>query len=183
MITYVIVEEFRKIVSKVSTELTAKLKIVDPLINAVHYDHGHPLEIIETLKQKDESTSFKTERYPIIALFQDFPENSTGEIGVQGEAILNVIIARPTDPNYKAAERYEKNFNPILYPIYWELMLQIHRSPVFRTLGATLIVHQKIDRLYWGRSGLYANQGNIFNDWLDCIEIKNLKLKVNQKHC
>ena len=181
--SYIIVDEFRDIVEKASLKLTPVFKELDPLITALHYDHGHPAEIIETLRQKDDTQTFRFDKYPLIALFQDFDEVVKPNSGIQSEVSLNLIIARPTLPEYKASERYEKNFRPFLYPAYDELLYQINKSKAFLTKGVSLIEHTKIDRLYWGRKGLFRNQGNIFNDWLDCIEIKNLKLKVNLKIC
>ena len=183
MKAFIIVDEFKDIVEKVSAKLTPAFKALDANITNVHYDHGHPSEIIETLKQKDDTVKFRFDKYPLIALFQDFPEAVKPVTGIRAEVTLNLIIARPTLPEYKAAERYEMNFRPYLYPAYFELLEQIHKSKAFMTKGPDLIEHVKIDRLYWGREGLFRNQGNIFNDWLDCIEIKNLKLKVNTKLC
>ena len=180
---YRIVEVFGDIVSQVSGKLTASLQGYDPKITGVHYMHGHPLEIIETLKQLGDTQTYRFDRYPLIALFQDFPERVTDATGLQSEVTLHLIIARATMPDYKAEKRYEYNFNPVLYPVYESLLLHIHRSKAFTTKGPNLVEHTKWDRLYWGRSGLYGNEGNIFNDWIDCIEIKDLKLKVNTKIC
>jgi hypothetical protein len=41
-----------------------------------------------------------------------------------------------------------------------------------------LFEHQKYDRLYWGKQGLYGNSGNIFNDFIDAIEINELKFEI-----
>lgn len=179
---YVIVDEMRKIVDAVSAELTPSLQLLDPNLTGIHYDHGHPIEVIETLKQKDEAKEFKFRRYPIVALFEDFPGQG-GEIGYNGEVTLHMIIARFTEPTYKADQRYEKNFKPFLTPIYNELLKQITFSKAFQTYGVTNIQHTPINRLYWGREGLYKNEGNVFNDFLDCIEIRNLKLKTYLKIC
>jgi len=54
----------------------------------------------------------------------------------------------------------------------------------FKEVGFGLVPHDKIDRLFWGRSGLYGNEGNIFNDHLDAIEIQNLSLSLRlNKNC
>jgi hypothetical protein len=185
--SYVVVDEMRKVVLAVSETLTPKLKLVDSGITAVHYEHGHPIEIIETLREKDASESFKFDKYPLIALFQDFPEDVNVGPGVQSEVTLHLIIARATMPSYKAADRYNFNMRPVLYPIYEELLKQLYYSRAFMIKSPGQIPHKKYDRLYWGREGLQAtksrNEKNIFNDWIDCIEIKNLKIKVNQKLC
>lgn len=179
----IIVDVFGDIVSKVSASLTAQLRDFDQGITGVHYLHGHPMEIIETLSQKAKSNVHKWKKYPLVALFQDFPERKFSEPGIESEPSLHLIIARATAPTYKADQRYEKNFKPVLYPIYVELLNQISISKVFMTYGTSQIPHVKIDRLYWGREGLYGNEGNAFNDWVDCIEIRDLKLKTYLNYC
>jgi hypothetical protein len=176
-----IVEIFKNIVERVGNNVVPILQKTDSSITEIKYKHGHPLEIIESLGQEDKAPSLRLGKYPLIALFQDFPERKGVKIGVESEVVLHIIIAKGTDPNYKASDRYKHNFNPFLYPIYEELLEQIYREPAFRVYSANLIDHMKYDRLYWGRGGLMGNDRNVFNDWLDCIELKNLRLKVNQK--
>jgi len=62
-------------------------------------------------------------------------------------------------------------------------MEEINKEKRFQTYGVSKIPHQKWDRLYWGRNGLFGNQANVFNDFLDVIEIKSLKLKINLRSC
>lgn len=183
-----VVDVMRDVVSNVSTKLTAGFKEIDSKIDAVHYEHGHPVEIINKLNEKNEVQEFKFKRYPLVALFQDFPEKVSDKSGIQFEVSLHLIIARITDNDYDATKRYTENFKPFLYPIYFELLNQIHLSSFgrwkpFLTKAPELIEHTKIDRLYWGKEGLYANEGNVFNDFIDCIEIKDLKLLINIKNC
>lgn len=173
-----IVEVFAGVVARVEARLLSQFQALEPAIAGIHYDHGHPLEIIETLKQKDKSQTFRFQKYPLIALFQDFPEVNAG-IGFESEASLHLIIAKGTKKDYKAGERYEHNFKPFLYPVYEILLEEINRDKAFLTYGVSKLPHTKWDRLYWGRNGLFGNQSNIFNDYLDVIEIKNLKLKIN----
>jgi len=183
MIPVYVVELIEDVVTKVSTALLAQLQVIDPAITAVHYQHGHPKEIIETLMQKDKSETYQFRKYPLIALFQDFPEAHNLQIGIDNEATLHLVIVNSTRPDYKAGERYVKNFKPILYPIYLEFLKQISLSGKFLNYGIHTLVHTKIDRLYWGREGLYGSEGNVFNDWLDCMEIRDLKLKINLINC
>lgn len=172
------------IVAKVSDKLLPALKAFDSGINAVHYDYGHPLEIIETLSQKSEAGGdFVYQKYPLVALFLDADLRRGNEIGVYGEFTLHIAIIRGTDPTYKAKQRDDMNFKPVLMPIYLELMKQIRRSGVFFITSEQMIPHSPINRYYWGKQGLYGNEGNIFNDHVDCIEIKDLKLKVNINYC
>lgn len=174
---------FKPIVAKVSAKLLPSLQAFDPNITAVHYDYGHPLEIIETLSEKDGAGDFVYMKYPLVALFLDAGLQRGREIGVYGEFTLHMAIIRSTMPNYKAKDRDDNNFKPVLMPIYLELMKQIRRSAAFFISSEQLIQHEPINRYYWGKQGLYGNEGNIFNDYVDCIEIKNLKLKLNINYC
>lgn len=182
-----VVDLFTPIVDRISTKLLPQLMIADPNITGVWYKYGHPKEIIELLGSQSLSPSVSPKRYPLIALFQDFAEIK-GELGYDSKVKLHMIIASRTDNSYRAEQRYSKNFKPILYPIYEELLRQLTLPKTgFTVYGDTTIKHVKIDRLYWGNKGLEqlgdGKVKNVFNDWLDVIEIKDLELTVNTKKC
>lgn len=183
----IFVDIFRDIVAQVSADLLNDLQQLDPEITGVHYLHGHPLEIIDTLRQRDRADwdhPEKYQRYPLVALFQDFPERRYSEPGIAFSPRFHIIIANPTMPEYKSDQRYDFNFRPILYPIYNQLMYRISKHKMFMGYGGTDgISHTKIDRLFWGREGLYANEANVFDDFLDCIEIIDLELSTYSKFC
>lgn len=177
----VIVDIFKEIVSKVSQELTPEFAALDGLITGVHYLHGHPLEVVDTLTQRDQTKEFRYQKYPLIALFQDFPETVISNPEPLLEATLNIVIAKSTQAEYTSTKRYDVNLKPFLYPVYKELLRQIHKHPQVLSYGTDRIQHTKYDRVFWGRQGLYGNEGNIGNDKLDAIEIQNLKLKFKRK--
>lgn len=178
---YVIVDEVKNLVAKVSAKLTPALVALDPAITGVHFEHGHIAEIVETLRQKNKVEEERYTKYPLVALVQDFPEDVTGAAGIQAEPVLRLLIVNQSEPSYKASERLALNFKPILYPIYDELLEQFRKSVVF--MGYDVPPHRKTDRLYWGREALIGTAANIFEDWVDCIELTNLKLKVKSKLC
>lgn len=171
------------IVAKVSDKLLDQLQAFDPVITAVHYDYGHPLEIIETLSQKSKTEEYLYKKYPLVTLFLDADLQRGRNIGVYGKFRLHMAIIRGTDPTYKAKQRDDYNFKPVLMPIYLEFMRQLKASKSFSILDESLIPHDPINRYYWGKQGLYGNEGNIFNDHVDCIEIKNLELELNINYC
>jgi hypothetical protein len=144
-----------------------------PDVFALQYFHGHPLEIINTLSKRNKGR-FVNEKFPFVALFQDFPEKAD-DTGTT--ATLHLIIANKTRQTYKAAERYEHNFIPILYPI-WEALY--NRVKVSRYVEYVNPEYTKTDRVFWGREGLYGNEGNIFNDFIDAIEIQNFIVKFKK---
>jgi hypothetical protein len=177
-----IVDEFADIVAKVSESMTEQLQIVKPSITGVHYLVGHYTEIQRRLIDKDGSRTEKYKKYPLIALFQDFVERRNPESGFYAECTLQLIIAYYTESEDYTEDRYEKVFKPILYPIYKELMGQIEKNKniVENKDNAS---HEKIDRPHWGAPGKYGNEGYIFTDALDAIELRNLKLSFDIKKC
>ena len=178
-----IVDLIGDIITNVSSDVLAELQAVDQNIQAVNYFYGHPKEITETLAQFDQSDTLWAKKYPCVCLFQDFRESTGKQVGIASEVNLHLIIAMSTDPNYKAAERYANNFKPVLYPIYYSFLNNIMKSVDTLTASQNLIPHTKIDRVYWGKTGLYGSDGNIFNDRLDAIEITDLNLKFYQPVC
>jgi len=139
------------------------------------FDHGHPLEIVNNVQQYSQSDTLKYESFPRICLFHDFEEKITFEKLVT----LDIIIVTDTDPAYTAPQRYTNSFDPILTPLYNLFMAELAASDYIGTTDNNYFKHTKIDRLYWGKNGLYGNTGNIFNDFIDAIEINKLELIIN----
>lgn len=178
---------FEQVVNAVSDEVTPYLKTIDESIERVHFMAGHPLEVTNRLTIKDDNGLY-LEKYPLIALFHDFDEQRGRQIGEYARLNLRLIIANNTSSDFIADQRYEKNFKPILYPIYESLLKQItlakkDKWKYFNMYGSDSIPHIKTDRLFWGTPTAYANTANIFNDYLDCIDIRNLELSINIKNC
>lgn len=153
------------------TDLTdASVGIPEVVLN---YHHGHGLEIVNTFIEITKSTS-KLEQFPAICLLQDITEKVTVN-GYEREADLNIIILTDSKQTYKAADRYTNTFEPILYNLYDLFMERLEHSNYVSPEDPP---HDKTDRLAWGKSGLYGNTANIFNDFIDAIEIDNLKIKT-----
>ena len=138
------------------------------------FDHGHPLEIINRVKEYQESDTLKYEAFPRICLLHDFEEKNTFETLVS----LTILIITDTDPNYTAPQRYTYTLDPILLPLYDLFLENLLEADHVGTTEGNYFKHTKIDRLYWGKNGLYGNQGNIFNDYIDAVEIKDLELII-----
>lgn len=137
------------------------------------FHHGHLLEIVNTFKEAVTNVTYRHEMFPAICLLHDFPEvyNEKDERDVT----LNVLILTDTDKKFKAADRYTYSFDAILSPLYEKFKAGLIRSTA---IGGNYHPHTKYDRLYWGREGLYNNTGNLFNDFIDAIEMENLKLRI-----
>lgn len=146
----------------------------------VYYDWGHDLEVIRNLSAKDKSLS-KPKKYPLVWFVMNFKE-SMGNIGLYAKLnSVQMYIMMDTRVNYSMAERRDTTFLPILYPVYAELIKQISLSDTFRTISADQIQHTKIDMPYWSKDG----SSNFYNDFIDAIQIADLKLDVKRlpKNC
>lgn len=176
--------EFATIVKAVSDRLIDQLQAYDEFITAVHYQYGHPLEIINTISEYTKGETAKFDKYPIVAFFLDSTVDRT-DPQFYGEQSINLAIIRGNEnSDHTAAQRDEFNFIPVLMPIYMALLDEIRlRGDLFSGVSRTDIPHRVTNRYYWGKSGLYGNDKNIFNDWVDAIEINNLKLKINKSYC
>jgi len=74
------------------------------------YEYGHPIEIFNILAQKSESETFKYKKYPLIALYQDFEEDTnTNRVIVNG---ITIVIMTETKPEIEAKNRYLTTFTP-----------------------------------------------------------------------
>lgn len=170
------------IVAKVSAKLLTKLKAVDPLITGVHYEYGHYTDIQERLIAKSESTSQRTARFPLIAVFEDDRINHKRE-GIFGVAGMKMIILAQTSDKITRVQREERVFKPILYPIYEEFLNQLWLSGKFMVYSPDQIEHTQINRPHWGDPGIYKNEGYLFTDVLDGIELSNLQLPIYLNNC
>ncbi len=165
----------------IATKTNAKLVLDGFAHGPVYFDDGHPLEIVNRLQEKLKIDAEREKRFPLIMLFHDIKQTRNSNV-FYGDIAPNLAFASLTSPNYSTAERYANNFEPILSPIYWEFFRQLGKSGYFHNALAQ-VNHDRIDRVFWGKTGLYGNTGNQFNDYLDCIEVSIPKLTVKQQFC
>lgn len=164
-----------EIVGKVDTALFPTLE------QRIYFMFGHPLEIVARLQELTKATGpSRGKKYPLVALFTDIPVVKDVN-GFYGRAKLQMVIANITEQNLTAAQRLAKNFKPLLQPIKEELLLQISQHVQFTEPGE--LFYTEIERYYWGKNGLYGNTGNIFNDFIDCIELRDIQVTVKNKIC
>lgn len=157
-----------------------RVNTADPIGKSVYYMFGHPLEITARLQEMSKNPS-KPDKYPLIALFTDIAIVNDKLVGFYGAAKFSMVIATITKQTYTAEQRKEINFKPVLQPIKEELINQISRHAQFTNRDE--LIYTEIERYYWGRNGLYGNTGNIFNDFIDCIELQNISVNVLKKIC
>lgn len=177
----VLVDKLREIVAKVSDALTPSLSLVNPHITGVHFEHGHILEVVETINERAKMEATRYSNYPLVVLVQDYKSAMFPALGVQEKATVRMLILNFTDAAKKAEDRKRDNFEPILWPIYERLVIELQNHPSFFNYSEP--AHTKTDHYFWGREGVLGNTGGIFGDWVDCVEIENLELKIKTKTC
>ena len=147
---------------------------------APFYMYGHRLEIASRLAATVNDKVRKYQKYPLVALRMDFEEPFDNDIV---ELSLNIALLAYTDRKWNAEERMANVFKPVLYPMYHRFMKELWQGGEFFWQGGKTAPHTKIDRMFWGIEGGEGNTKSIFNDPLDAIEILNLKISKNFKHC
>lgn len=164
----VVTDIFQDVVARTAIALTRDL----------YFEYGHETEISRIIQSKDRSITMQDKKFPVIWLVMDFVERFD-ELGEVELPDLNIIIATQTRIDDSTRERYEKNFKQVLYPIYVEFLNQMTISGYF---GGTNYPHDKIDRPLWDGA---ENRGlsNIFSSPIDAIQIRGLKLTLNEELC
>lgn len=144
----------------------------------IHYEHGHPVEIDNILQAWSKTPTNSAEKYPMIALLQDFDERRGRDNYIMADVGLELLIATMTKPDLTANQRMAVTFVPVLYPIYHQFLESVAKSGYFANLTPTTIKHTKTDRMFWGRTKNAA-----FGDYVDAIHIQNLNLRIKNINC
>lgn len=145
---------------------------------APYYEHGHILEIANTLNKKDKG-KYTYQKYPLIILFQDYEVNkSISEDAIFGTTSARLAIVNLTRPELVSKDRYDYNFREKLFPLYDEFMNALVEIDYFNTSPNYPFVNNvAIERPYWG-SDIANNNQNILNDYIDAIELQNVELQI-----
>lgn len=149
-------------------------------IQGIDYQYGHVQELLETLSQMTKSPEESPKKYPLIWLVQDFTESINNDVGYYADVSLNVIIAHQTVNEYKITQRYDNVFKPVLYPI-WQVFMECLKSQ--KGIQGYSPDCDKTDRSYWGSNPIDGNKGNVLTDYVDAIELQNLRLQINYDYC
>lgn len=168
----------RRFMAEVYPKLTKDLQNT---MRQISFFWSHPLEIVNTLQELSEHPDLMFEKFPCIMLYTDIPVR-VGASGDYDTCSLNIIIANRTQPNYRASDREQYNFIPILRPIYQMFLMELKNSTVFSVNDIALDAkHTYIERYYWGKESIYGNTGNITTDYLDAIQLQDLQLTLTNQ--
>jgi hypothetical protein len=96
------------------------------------------------------------------------------------EATLGqIIIATNSIPEWTYDIRDFQNFEPILRPLSQTFIESLER---FGFIKPSTDIQWK-EWHFFGRNGEYGSTGNLFSDFVDAIEIKNLKIRIQTNKC
>lgn len=162
-----IVDIIGEIVQAVDTALFTTLN------KHIHYEYGRSKQILAEIEKLNGSMTLKNTKYPLFALFQDFPETIGSNGYYTTVTFPKITIATLTVSTDPTKVRYDKNFRTILYPIYMEFLNQIPRH---RNIVGNVV---DVPGRKWDRPGSQPEGSNL-NDYLDAIEIEGLQLTFKQ---
>lgn len=163
---YILTDEMETIVAAVKTALG---------ISVLNYQYGYIEELNETLKQYEADPVKFEQKFPLVWLAEPF-DTERGDKEVYGESNPDIFIINTTTKTWKAKERMDNNYKPILYPIYRSLLDQLVLSVVFNHVSVDSIPHKVTKGYYWGEA-----QKSVLNDTVDCLKIKFPKIRIHNK--
>ncbi len=152
------------------------------LINGIRYSKSSFDELIENLVQADKDEEQREYKYPLIHLVRDFYEDHSGVPGYEVNVSLNIIFIHQTINTYKIEDRDEKVFKPVLIPLKEEFITQLVKHKQVTAVSRSQITYREWKRAFWGNRNLQGAK-NKLTDYVDAIELENLKLKIIQKPC
>lgn len=122
---------------------------------------------LEVLKQTDKNG------VPFILLLLPVTEN---EDRSYTDVTVSFVLGTVTTQDLSTDERQLKTFTPILEPIYNKFKALI-KSGNSKIKGNHMVKFNKINQYYWGQDA------TVLQNYIDCIEIRDLELKIKNTNC
>lgn len=143
----------------------------------VYFLQGSLLEVTNVLQSYTNAVSpLKNQKYPLVILVRDIKEKiNEQKDGIGTSFKARILIVTLTNPDLRSEGRELRNFKPILLPIFAELIRQISKSKAFRMPTIKDMDITKWDCYFYGTR---ENNKNIFNDYIDAIDIESITLNL-----
>lgn len=117
--------------------------------------------------------------YPMVVLIQPFSEPVSSKAPYRNAAIRLLILDK-MNPNNSQQETEDQILFPRLWAVYEEIINQLKIDSNFLT--STNIDHTFVHHPYWGANEAKTIfQDNVFDDTVEVIEIRDMKLSVYPK--
>lgn len=176
-----IYDAFAKVIAATEAAIIANTSINWGTIpKRVYFQDGNSIEVNSILQSY---TNASIDKYPLIVLFRDIPNESIGEdlLGLTRTFKAHLAICTYTVQTYRKPERETINFIPILEPIFNEFLHQISLSMDFNMPSIKNMAVTATDCFFYGNK--MNPDKNIFNDPLDAIEINSISLTLRNVLC
>lgn len=169
-------DAFRSVVTATEAAIIADTSLNwGTLPKKVYFKQGTVKEITAILTGYT-TAPFKDQKYPLVILVRDIREKVNKQLfGLGSSFKCRVLIVTITSPNLRADDRETQNFKPILLPIFEELIRQVSKSKLF---GMPRINDMEIIKWDCYFYGTRENDKNIFNDYIDAIDIESITLNT-----
>ncbi len=143
---------------------------------------GTLLHIVARLEEMSSDPGVKDNRFPLIGFVHDFKTTYFKNNPIP-EVTVRIFIANLTAQDRRTEDRMTVNFMPILYPLFSEFISQIKASNYFMKDYGSEIEMEIFDRMHWGKEGIYGPEKYEINEFIDGIEIQNMRLRLNIPNC
>lgn len=117
-------------------------------------------------------------KYPVICMLSPFDEDRTDR---ETTVSLEFIILVNTRKDYDNGQREAQSFQTVLRPVYEAFMESLGHSRHVRFVPH--IPHVYRENYRYGRLGVIGDAGRVFSDYVDAIELRNVKLKLKDFRC
>lgn len=172
MTDYIITDEMEVICNAVK----AALNVPSGSFTVLNYQYGYVQELNETLQQWENDPVQQPLKFPLVWLAEPYNVDHSNPDLPGGTVDLELFIINKSGKTWKAEERMNANFKPVIYPIYNQLLNQLAISPVTGVTSTDLIKHKYSNRYYFGE-----NNRSVLNDVVDCMRVSISKLPLSEK--
>ena len=178
-----------KVIHSVSNVLLPTLKAANSGIQSISYMYDTYQNIENRIAAKAKNPGVdgvggKFDLMPLVCLIMPFPEDYGNPTNNYWQDVdLNIIFCTYTDKQSSTEDRYQETFLPILLPLYRTFIEKCTDTGLFTDVSSRKIKHRKYELPFWGDRDARGNpRSNIFSNFLDAIEVQNLKLTVNNQN-
>lgn len=167
---------FKSVAERVNTYFSGRP--VDPF--DVYFAHGHYDAVNKDLIDKDGGTSTKNAKFPLIWMVTPFDQRFDKRYDYYCELSgLDFLFLMNSSYDETIDQRIENYYKPRLWPIVERFKIEIDNSGLFYDiLSPESIPYEYIKDWYF--NGNLGGKGNLFNDFIDAVQIKGLRLRINE---
>ena len=130
--------------------------------------------IISKLKEWSKSRTMRTQKYPLMAILENYPEKESASFI---DVTLQVALINDSRNNFNNDDRNARIMEQ-LQPVYESLLDSLRKNPAI--FPGYSFEHEKVTRLDIGRNSLLSDDA-ASPDYIDAIELRNLQLKIHKK--